>query len=146
VKQEIQSAMSCRGWWDRRTVSARIPCAPFSLFIYLKDELEAAIGHTDFVQSARFTRMKKIVYDILSVNKRQLKVNGHLVCILYEDKLLAVRKLFGTSFAVAITNPVPSIKMLQENPSMKPTVLLRNSEVMRMITCSNHDDAIDGGI
>lgn len=146
VKNEVQKAMSRGGHWDGRTVSAKILGAPPSLYGYLKDELEAGIGNTHFVQSASFTRVKKTVYDNLSVNKRRLKVKGHMIRILGEDELDAVRKLFGATFAVGITNAVPSKRMLRENPSLKPTVYLRNTDVVRMVTCSRYDSSIDGGL
>jgi hypothetical protein len=57
-----------------------------------------------------------------------------------------VRKLLGATFAVGITNPVPSKKMLRENPTLKPTAFLCNNDVVRLVTCSGYDDVIDRGI
>jgi hypothetical protein len=146
VKQEVKRAMSRGGQWDGRTVSAKILGVLPSLFSYLVGDLEGAIGHSDFLHSFKGSRTKKIVYDNLSVNKRRLKLKGQLIRVLYEDELAAVRKIFGTTFAVGITNTVPSKKMLRENPSMKSTVLLHNTDVVRIVTCSDIDEGIGGGI
>lgn len=48
----------------------------------------------------------------------------------------AVRKVFGSTFGIGITNPVPFQKMLRENPFMKRNAPLWNSDVVRVVTCS----------
>lgn len=137
LKHEVQRAMSRGGQWDGRTVSAKIIGAQSSFFSYLKDELQSIIGNASFVESSRFSRMKKTVYDNLSVNRIRVKGDVQLIRLLYEDEMAAVRKVFGSTFAVGITTPVPSQKMLRENPFMKRTVPLRNSDVVRVVTCLN---------
>jgi hypothetical protein len=79
-------------------------------------------------------------------DRRGFRVNGQLIRILYEDELTAVRKLLGATFAVGITNPAPSKKLLRENPTLKPTGFLCNNDIARLVTCSGYDGVIDQGI
>lgn len=69
LKHEVQRAMSRGGQWDGRTVSAKIIGAQPSFFSYLKDELQSSIGNEALMHSSRFSRMKKMVYDNLSVDR-----------------------------------------------------------------------------
>jgi hypothetical protein len=88
-----------------------------SFFQYLKGEMDKRLNQEIPTHTTRFTQSRKVVHDSLAVSRRRVKFEGELIRVLFEDKLTAVRKVFGTTFGVGIMQPVPSLKMLRLNPS-----------------------------
>jgi hypothetical protein len=134
VKREVQKAMCRGGQWDGRTVSTT-PFSQPSFLRYLKDEIEDAFGEEISKAPLRCTRSKMVIHDNLSVSRRKMKFHGELNRILSEDKLDAVRKVLGVTFAVGVTQLIPSLKQLRNNPSLSGTVWLKNYDPVRIVTC-----------
>jgi hypothetical protein len=135
LKHEVQKALSRGGQWDGRTVSIKFYSQP-SFFSYLKDELEFACGEDVLMHSYRFTRSRKVMFDTLATTRRKVKHDADIIRVLTEDQLEVVRKVLGTSFGVGVLQPLPSLKTLKANPSVSGTVWLRNSDPVRVISCS----------
>jgi hypothetical protein len=144
LKSEVQKSLCRGGQWDGRTTSAKVVGAQPSFFRYLKDQFEDVFGDEISKKSFRFTRARKVFYDSLAVTRRRLKIDGELIRIMFEDELDAVRKILGVSFGVGVLQPVPSLKMLRENHSLKATVWLRNTDPVRIVSCSPDGCDIEG--
>jgi hypothetical protein len=81
------------------------------------------------------TRSKKVIFDNLSASRRKIKYQGELIRILNEDELDAVKMVLEASFGVGVTQSIPSLKQLKENPSISGTVWLQNFDPVRIVSC-----------
>jgi hypothetical protein len=126
VKMEVQK-LHCRGGeWNGRSTMAKLVGIPPAFFGYLKEELRHHVGgslHQDVVKTSR---RGKALLDNLIARKIRTKVETGIIRMEEESCLDAVWKVFGQSFGVGICTPVPSMKMLRNNPSLKATVWLCN--------------------
>jgi hypothetical protein len=146
LKMEVQRAMCRGGQWDGRTVSARILGAQSSFFNYLKYQLEELTGNDiSLHSSSKFSRTRKVMLDSLAASRKRVRIEGELIRVIDEDELLALRKIFGSTFGIGITQPIPSLKMLKQNPSLKATVWLRNHDTVRIVSCSPKGEDVDCG-
>jgi hypothetical protein len=145
MKNEVNKAMCRGGQWDGRTVSAKISANP-SFFRYLKDEMEDSFGDELWKHTIRFSRSKKVMHDNLAVSRQRIKYHGEIIRILSEDELEAVRKVLGSSFAIGVLQPVPSLKQLRLNPCIKGTVWLSNDDPVRIVSCCEEGEDIVRGV
>jgi hypothetical protein len=143
LKQEVQKSMCRGGQWNGRTTSAKLVGAHSSFFRYLKDEMESLLLDEVKPHLIRYTRSRKIICDNLSACREKIKYNAKLIRILDEEELDAVRKIFGLSFGVGVMQSVPSVKALKANPLLRKTVLLRNTDPVRIVTCLPQVDDLE---
>jgi hypothetical protein len=99
-------------------VSAMIVGAQSLFFNYLKYQLEEPSGNKGPVHIARLSQLHKVMLDSLAASRTRVKIDEQLIRILDEDKMIAVRKIFRATFAIGIMQPIPSLNMLKQNPSL----------------------------
>jgi hypothetical protein len=94
------------------------------------------MNHKIPTQTTRFTLLRKVVHNSLVASRSCVKFEGELIRVLFEDELATVRKVFGKTLGVGIRQPVPSLKTLRLNSSIKATAWLRNTDPVRIVTCA----------
>jgi hypothetical protein len=117
-------------------VSARIVRAQSFFFHYLKYQLEEFSGNEVPVHSAQLSQTQKVMLDSLAASRKRVKLNGQLIRIFDKEDIMVVRKIFGATFGIGITQPIPLLKILRGNPSLKRTVWLRNHDTVCIVSCS----------
>jgi hypothetical protein len=134
----------CRGGqWNGRTISSKLSGFPSSFFGYLKAELMQHIGDPLVEDCIKTSQCKKVMYDNLSSRLVRVTCNTGIIRVSSEPHLDAVRKVLGDSFAVGTNLPVPSMRVLKMNPTMKPTVYLRNMDPVRIVSCIKDERDLD---
>jgi hypothetical protein len=145
MKNEVNKAMCRGGQWDGRTVSAKISANP-SFFHYLKNEMEESFGDELWKHTIRFSRSKKVMYANLAVSRQRIKYHREIIHILSEEELEAARKVLGSSFAIGVLQPIPSLKQLRLNPSTKGTVWLSNDDPVWIVSCCQEGENVVRGV
>jgi hypothetical protein len=127
--------LSRGGEWDGRTISAKLTGIPPSFYGYVMEELNETANVPVPRGYLRNYRCRKVMYDNLSASNVRMKYDTHILRVLDEDHLDAVRTVFGTTFGVGCCLHVPSMKMIRDNPLLKATVWLRNMDPIRVVSC-----------
>jgi hypothetical protein len=143
LKMEVKRSLCRGGQWNGRTISSKLSGFTSSFFGYLKAELLQHIGEPLLEDCIKTSQCKKVLYDNLSSRQVRVTCNTGIIRVLSEPHLEAVRKVLGDSFGVGTNLPVPSMRMLKMNPTMKPTVYLRNMDPVRIVSCIKDERDID---
>jgi hypothetical protein len=114
---------------------AKLVGIPPYFFGYLQEELRMLVDGPLQEDVLKTSRCRKALLDNLSARNVRTKLETGIIQVAEECHLDAVCKVFGQSFGVGICAPVPSMKMLRSNPSLKPTVWLRNMDPVRVVSC-----------
>jgi hypothetical protein len=145
LKAEVQRSLCRGGEWNGRTVSSKLSGISPSFFGYLRSELMQLMAEPLMEDSIRTSRCKKVLFDNLSSRMVRATCDMGIIRVVEESHLEAVRKILGDTFGVGTNLPVPSMKMLRLNPTMKPTVWLRNMDPVRIVSCMNGELDVDPG-
>jgi hypothetical protein len=143
LKAEVQRSLCRGGQWNGRTVSSKLPGISPSFFGYLKAELNGMIVDPLLEDTIKTSRCKKVMFDNLSSSLIRASCDTRIIRVVDESHLEAVWKVFGDSFGVGTNLPVPSMKMLKLNPTMKTTVWLRNMDPVRIVSCIRDESDLD---
>lgn len=135
-------AMSSRAKWDGRNKHIHILGGNYELFSDLKSKVEKDIGALVIKDSFQCKRAKKRLNADLSVSNKRMKPKGHLVWLLDQDSLDCFRSSVGSSFAVANTAAVPTMKEIRECKK-SDTVHLKEHDLVRIATCQLEDKDTD---
>jgi hypothetical protein len=135
LKLEVQKSLCRGGEWNGRTTMAKLVGIPPCFFAYLQEELRLHVDGPLQEDVIKTSRCRKAILDNLSARNVRTKLETGIIRVDEESHLDAVRKVFGQSFGVGICAPVPSMKMLRCNPSLKATVWLRNMDPVRIVSC-----------
>jgi hypothetical protein len=85
------------------------------------------------------------MFNNLSAGNVRTKFETGIMRVEDEDHLDAVRAVFGTTFGVGCCIPVPSMKMIRNNPCLKPTVWLRNMDPIHVVSCITDENDLEPG-
>lgn len=145
LKMEVQKTLSRGGEWNGRTASAKLIGVPSSFYGYVKDEINERVQDPVPHGFLRNSRCRKVMFDNLSASNVRSKVENSILRVVDENHLDAVRGVFGTTFGVGCCIPVPSMKMIRDNPCLKATVWLRNMDPIRIVSCINEENDMEPG-
>lgn len=143
AKELCFRALSCKGVWDGRNKHVHMIGANYELFQCLqKKTLKQGIESKPMQKKYNYRRAKKRMNSDLSVSNERLKTTVDLVRIVEEAHLDLARRALGSAFAVALTKPVPTLKQMMDL-KVSDTVHLRETDIVRIVTCGNDDLDID---
>lgn len=135
-------AMHTKAQWDGRNKHMHMAGCNYELFQCLKGKVFSKLEICPIEKKYQFKRAKKRLNADLSVSNKRLRTKVDMVRVLEEGELDTVWSTLGSTFGVATTKPVPTLKATREG-SLNDTVYLNDHDQVRIVTCRNDDIDLD---
>lgn len=135
-------AMHTKAQWDGRNKHVHMAGCNYEFFQYLKATVFNRMVVGPIEKKYQFKRAKKRLNADLSVSNRRLRTKVDMVRVLEESELDVLRSTLGTTFGVAITKAVPTLKAIKQG-NVSDTVYLKNHDQVRIVTCRDDDIDVD---